>query len=124
MTGLELLLAAMVMVESGGDVNAVGDGGASVGTLQISQGYFTDAMEQLRREGKTPNYRWPGDVRDARIARSIVLAYWRRYAPDALETDDWQTLARVHNGGPRGARKTATVKYWAKVQAAMRRERP
>ena len=59
MTGLELLLAAMVMVESGGDVNAVGDGGASVGPLQISQGYFTDAMEQLRREGKTPNYRYP-----------------------------------------------------------------
>jgi hypothetical protein len=45
-----------------------------------------------------------------------MLAYFARYAPKALESKDWQTLARVHNGGPKGHTKKATLGYWAKVQ--------
>jgi len=47
------------------------------------------------------------------------MGYWRRYCPAALEAGDWETLARVHNGGPVGARSKATLAYWRKVKAAM-----
>ncbi len=49
-----------------------------------------------------------------------MVRYWRRYCPRALAQGDWQTLARVHNGGPRGHRKPATHAYWSKVRRAMR----
>jgi hypothetical protein len=48
-----------------------------------------------------------------------MLAYFARYAPKALEMKDWETLARVHNGGPKGHTKKATLGYWAKVQKEM-----
>jgi len=60
-----------------------------------------------------------------------MLAYWRRYAPAALAAAQGgderrampalQTLARVHNGGPRGARNAATLAYWRRVEAEMKK---
>ena len=120
MSAVELLLAAMVMVESGGDRNAVGDGGKSIGPLQIQEPYFKDAMEQLTREerwaSKSLKYE---DVKNPVLAKLIVRAYWRRYVPDALKAGDLEVLARTHNGGPRGASKKATLGYWDKVKKAM-----
>jgi hypothetical protein len=49
-----------------------------------------------------------------------MLAYWERYCPTALARGDWATLARIHNGGPAGHKKPATLKYWKKVSQAMR----
>jgi hypothetical protein len=114
-------LAAMVAVESAGDASAVGDASRSHGCLQIGEAYFDDAVAQLRWEGKNPTYRWPQDVRDPRIARQIVRAYWRRWAPDALAEADFRTLARIHVGGPKGARKKCTEAYWQKVRREMTR---
>jgi hypothetical protein len=36
-----------------------------------------------------------------------------RYAPKGASDE---VLARIHNGGPKGYKKTATVKYWNKVK--------
>jgi len=36
-----------------------------------------------------------------------------------VSANDWQTMARVFNGGPQGARKAATVKYWNRVRALL-----
>jgi hypothetical protein len=52
-----------------------------------------------------------------------MLAYWRRYAAAALAAGDLATLARVHNGGPGGARNPATLAYWRRVRAAMEANR-
>ncbi len=63
--------------------------------------------------------RYRREVVDPATARRTMLAYWRRYCPAALDAGDWETLARVHNGGPRGAEKQATEAYAAKVRREM-----
>ena len=52
---------------------------------------------------------------DLDYSRRVVSAYLQRYAPQAWASGDVETLARIHNGGPRGDRKPATVNYGKKV---------
>jgi len=98
---------ALHVVETSGRHGPIlGDNGRSLGPLQISRAYFTDS-----RVGGTYE-----QVVDLGFARKVVSAYLQRYAPQAWAAGDVVTLARVHNGGPAGARKAATVNYGAKVQ--------
>ena len=104
------ILDAIRKVETGGHKdprNAVGDGGRAIGPYQIHRSYWQDAVEFDPSIGGTYQ-----DCKDEEYARRIIIAYWTRYSPS------WnpETLARVHNGGPRGSSKKATVKYWQKVQ--------
>ena len=47
-----------------------------------------------------------------------MLGYFMRYEPEALANGDWETLARLHNGGPNWREKlVATARYWSKVMA-------
>ena len=101
--------SALQEVETGGHpdpANAVGDGGKSIGWLQISAPYQQDSGVK-------------GDVRKWNVAIRVCLGYWMRYCPQAMAGRDWQTMARTHNGGPRGTRKRATLPYWRKVQEVM-----
>ena len=109
---IELLLTAMIVVESGGNPSVVGDGGRSIGPLQIQKAYWQDARVPGRYEDcKNPTY-----------ARKVVKAYWKRYCPKALKQGDLGTLARIHNGGPAGANRKypkkyrMTSTYWKKVR--------
>ena len=107
---LRPLFDAIRHVESGGNANAVGDGGRSIGPYQIQRAYWRDSGVPGRYE----------QVRDRTYSERVMVAYWRRHCPAALARGDWQTLARVHNGGPAGARIKATRPYWAKVKAGLR----
>jgi predicted chitinase len=60
-------------------------------------------------------------VRDRRYAERVMAAYWLRHCPTALARGDWQTLARVHNGGPKGGRSPETADYWRRVQRRLER---
>lgn len=98
---------ALHLVETSGRHGPIlGDNGRSLGPLQISRAYFADS-----RVGGTYE-----QVVDLGFARKVVSAYLQRYAPKAWAAGDVVTLARVHNGGPAGARKAATVNYGEKVQ--------
>jgi len=98
---------ALHQVETSGRQGPIlGDNGRSLGPLQISRAYFADS-----RVGGTYE-----QVTDLGFARKVVTAYLKRYAPQAWAAGDVVTLARVHNGGPAGARKAATFSYGAKVQ--------
>lgn len=105
---VDQLLAAIATVESGNDSNAVGDGGKAIGAYQIHKVYWQDAVEFDKTLGGSYQ-----DCYDPDYARRVVLAYLKRYAPAGATQE---TLARIHNGGPRGYLKKATLKYWAKVQ--------
>ena len=105
---VDQLLAAIATVESGNDSNAVGDGGKAIGVYQIHKVYWQDAVEFDKTLGGSYQ-----DCYDPDYARRVVLAYLKRYAPAGATQE---TLARIHNGGPRGYLKKATLKYWAKVQ--------
>ena len=97
---------ALHLVETSGRQGPIlGDNGRSLGPLQISRAYFADS-----RVGGTYE-----QVVDLGFARKVVSAYLQRYAPQAWAAGDVVTLARIHNGGPAGARKASTVSYGQKV---------
>lgn len=97
---------ALHIVETSGRTGAIlGDNGRALGPLQIHKGYHADA-------------RIGGDYArcaDLDYSRRVVSAYLQRYAPQAWAAGDVTTLARIHNGGSRGATKQATVAYGNKV---------
>lgn len=107
---LDEILDAIRAVETGGEAGdgqrASGDGGRAIGPYQIHRGCFQDAGVAGRYE----------DCRDPEFARRVVIAYWQRWCPKALERRDAEILARVHNGGPKGAGKDATLAFWRKVE--------
>jgi len=102
---------ALHVVETSGRTGPiVGDGGKALGPLQIHRAYHADS-------------RVSGDysrVADLGYAKRVATAYLKRYAPQAWAAGDVETLARIHNGGPRGHLKPATKGYAAKVRAQMR----
>jgi hypothetical protein len=98
---------ALHIVETGGKRGPIlGDGGRALGPLQIHRAYHADS-------------RVAGDYSrcaDLDYSRRVVSAYLQRYAPKAWASGDVTTLARIHNGGPRGASKPATIRYGAKLK--------
>jgi hypothetical protein len=98
---------ALHIVETSGRTGPiVGDQGRALGPLQIHRGYHADS-------------RVAGDysrVSDLNYSKRVATAYLKRYAPEAWAAGDVETLARVHNGGPRGHLKTATKSYGARVK--------
>jgi len=102
---------ALHHVETSGRLGPIkGDNGAALGPLQIHRVYFQDS-------GVKGSY---SQVADLAFARRVATAYLKRYAPKAWERSDVVTLARVHNGGPSGHRKAATLAYARKVVNAMK----
>lgn len=104
------VLNAIRAVESGGRTDLVGDNGKAIGPYQIHYEYWRDAVQYDPSIGG--QYK---DCTNTRYAERVVLAYLSRYTPN------WnpQTLARVHNGGPRGYKVKATLGYWAKVDSKL-----
>ena len=99
---------ALHIVETSGRTGPiVGDGGAALGPLQIHRSYHQDS-------------RVAGDysrVADLAYSKRVATAYLKRHAPEAWAKGDVETLARVHNGGPRGHLKPATKSYGVRVKA-------
>jgi len=107
------LLAAIKQVESGGDANAVGDQGRALGVYQIWESYWRDGVAYVPSIGGCYQ-----DCKDPKYAEFVVRAYLARYAPKG-KTVTLEMLARIHNGGPRGYLKPATLKYWLKIQKVL-----
>ncbi|MBL8755319.1 MAG: hypothetical protein JNK15_18610 [Planctomycetes bacterium] len=106
------ILAAIRQVESSGrDDVADGDGGKAIGPFQIHFVYWQDAL----RAEPTLGGSYP-DCRRRAYAERVVVAYMQKYARDAWANGDAETIARVHNGGPDGADKQATLGYWQRVR--------
>lgn len=111
---LRPFLDALAKVESNHNDDAIGDKGKAIGRYQIWQVYWSDAIEYVPAIKGEYN-----DVKSKDYAERIIVAYLIRYARAAVKAKDWETLARIHNGGPKGARKNATIKYWEKVERAL-----
>ena len=107
----ESFFRALHQVETSGRLGPIrGDGGRALGPLQIHAGYWMDAGVPGRYE----------DCADYAYSVRVVSAYLRKHAPRAWVVGDVRTLARIHNGGPAGARKAATASYASKVIRALR----
>ena len=118
-------LEAIRQVETGGEpregLGAVGDGGSALGPFQIWKPYWIDAAIKGREYREVLN--------DRALSELVVTRYMRRYAPNALRRlqasqgslEDLEKISRIHNGGPRGHLKSATLRYWQRVRGMLTR---
>jgi len=83
----------------------------SCGYYQLKQVYWIDC-------GK-PGSSLEACAKDRACSEKCVRAYMTRYATKCTggRTPTCQDYARIHNGGPTGCSKQATVGYWNKVAA-------
>ncbi len=88
-----------------------GDDGLAIGPYQIHEVYWRDARAFDASLGGSYQ-----DCRDRRYAERVIDAYMRRHAAKAWAMGDGERVARVHNGGPLGHRKRATLGYWRQVR--------
>jgi hypothetical protein len=111
----EQVLAAIRFVESSDRLDPPdGDGGKAIGPFQIHEVYWRDA---LRAEPELGGHYQ--DCRRLAYARAVVAAYMRHHAARAWHDGDAEVIARIHNGGPGGASKAATLGYWRRVRARL-----
>jgi soluble lytic murein transglycosylase-like protein len=104
---LDPLFKAIANVESSNNPKAINKKEYALGIYQIRANYFKDSNIKGSHE----------DVYNPIIARRVCESYFKRYAPEAYAKGDFETLARLHNGGPSFVkRKSATNIYWAKVK--------
>ncbi|NQT15478.1 MAG: lytic transglycosylase domain-containing protein [Planctomycetes bacterium] len=123
---LELLLAAMIQVESGGNCYAVGKAGEQ-GPLQIMRPYWQDACEQLEAEGGH-GLKYDDHVHNELMSRVIAKAYFRRYESEHYPPKTMagcRVLASAHRKGWnwRAKKNAKAVRiYWAKVKLELEKK--
>ena len=103
------LFHALHMVETGGRLGPIkGDGGRALGPLQIHKVYWQDANVSGKYE----------DCADLEYSKKVVRAYMARYAVQRRlgRVATAEDIARIHNGGPNGYKRKATLGYWRKVK--------
>jgi len=112
---ISALLPFLVLVESGGDPNAIGDNGLAVGILQIHPVYLRDVNRILDR-GEFELEDRLNPERSMVMATIYLRHYGTRYRRLTGKEPTFEVLARIHNGGPDGWKNPATVRYWKKVR--------
>lgn len=106
----DILIDALVHVESRGYAHAVGDNGRAVGCLQIHKAVVDDVN---RHYGTSYTY---GDRRNIVKSREICRKYLLMYGGHDATNEKY---ARIWNGGPNGHTNHLTIKYWNRVRSQM-----
>ena len=106
---LELLILALIMVESGGDTSAVGDGKKAVGVLQIHPIMVRDVNRILGEDKFSLDDRY-----DRQKSIAMCEVYFNHYGDGKTV----EQLAAMWCSGPKGWQKLKTNK---KVQEYVRK---
>lgn len=102
-------LYRLAKVESNCDDMAVNESSGATGRYQITQPYLDDANKFL---GTSYSLSDCFDYQVAeKVVRAYLLHYGKAYEDRTGETATAVVLARIHNGGPRGAEKPATADF-------------
>lgn len=116
----ELVAAAVslcILAEGGSKPNRREN---ALGPLQIRPIYVRDLNEQT---GSHWRHRDATDPVKARKIATQYLTHWgNHYERRTGRPATVEVLCRIHNGGPRGWQKRATLAYWHKAQAAQAAE--
>lgn len=110
----ETFLTAIAQVESSGRDSIIHkdtNGRYSYGCLQIQAPYLADSGLGYTLSEMTER------TKAFAVAKAYLTRYGRSYERRTGKTATYEVLSRIHNGGPRGAERTATEKYWTKVKA-------
>jgi hypothetical protein len=117
-------LAALAMIESGGDPDAVGDHhlkNKAYGLYQIRQPYLTDVNRISGRTLTLDDIRGKGSEETAAFAvKTYLTHYGKRYTRITGKKPTMEVFARMHNGGPNGWKKGSTLGYWQKMLKALK----
>eukprot|EP00250_Pteridium_aquilinum_P007944 c17547_g2_i1 orf=2-700(-) len=111
---LRPLLNSLRFVEASNRESS-GDAASCIGPFQISRQYHQDAWKP------SPPIAW-SRCRDLNHAENTVIAYWLKYCPEAVERHDFETLAKIHKGGPQGLHEEEANYYWIKVSQHLKQE--
>lgn len=109
------LIDAMILVESRGNDSAIGDrhlvGNEAVGALQIRPIMVREVNRILKIQKSDKRFKLK-DRFDREKTVEMFLVWKNFHHAD----DEFETIARNWNGGPKGYKKNNTEKYWQKVQ--------
>ena len=111
----EDFLSALAAIESGGDYSAWNREEDAHGLYQIRPAYLSDANAILGRKMDIWQMHDPSDA--AAAVRAYLTRYGNAYAKRTGKPVTREVLARIHNGGPRGAERSATEDYGARFRA-------
>jgi hypothetical protein len=111
---IDNLIPALIKIESGGDLNAIGDNGKAFGQLQI----WEIVIKDVNRVYKT-NYKHKDAFYYYNSIEICVLYlnFWgKNYKRKTGNDPSLEVLSKIWNGGPFGYKKKSTNKYWIKVK--------
>ncbi len=111
------LINAIIYVESRGNDSAVGDNGKAVGCLQIHPIMVREVNRLLAKYDIPTTYTLEDRYsREKSIEMFNIVSEEYYCCEDYTFTDYAEIVARRWNGGPRGHKKRATIKYFNKVK--------
>lgn len=112
---MELLIDALIYVESKGNDSAIGDthlgSQYAVGVLQIRPIMVKEVNRILKLKGETHRFKLK-DRYDREKSIQMFLIWKEFHHKDS----DFEAIARSWNGGPNGPKKSKTYNYWKKVE--------
>ena len=106
---------ALGKIESDNNDEAIGDAGKAIGRYQIHKPYWTDATQYDKTIGGCYD-----DCKKKSYAEKVVTAYLKRYGKRFIDSKDYVSLARIHNGGPSGHSAKCTEGYGKKFSDAFK----
>ena len=123
------LMSALCIVESNGKTNAKGDYSKrlkeyrAIGAFQLWKVYVDDVNNILKNRGCKNRYKY-SDRYNYRKSYEMVIIYLNHYGKvyekKTGKKATFEVLSRIHNGGPKGYKKEATLEYWNKVQEILK----
>ena len=114
-------LDRLAALESGGDDSAVNSAEDAHGRWQVRAGYLHDGTAEAGTSYALDEMHDPAKAET--IVRAYLGRYGRAFAARAGRAPTAEELARIHNGGPRGAESPRTLAY-ARAFAATEGGRP
>jgi soluble lytic murein transglycosylase-like protein len=101
---------SIIHIESRGRNNAVSRDG-SAGPLQIKAVLVKDINRILAHRGDTLRFK----MQDRFDRDKAIQMFWIYQSFYGKDSDSYEVMARRWNGGPKGHLRSATRKYWKKV---------
>ena len=108
-------VALNAALESGGDDAAVNAAEDAHGRWQVRAGYLADGNAEAGTSYALDEMHDPAKAET--IVRAYLSRYGRAFAARAGRAPTAEELARIHNGGPRGAESPRTLAYAAAFAA-------
>ncbi|KAI6183063.1 Lysozyme [Aphelenchoides bicaudatus] len=96
------------------DVNSL-----SCGYFQIKLDYYKDCYMPGKRNGESNTTAWKRCAADYDCSVQCIQAYTRRYGHRCGVSNSCEKIARLHNGGPNGCNKHATISYWNRMKTLL-----